>query len=69
MDQEDRIALFLDYENLALGARDHRGGAASTSGPSPTRWPNEGGWWSVGRTPTGPTSTRTAGCSPGRTSS
>ncbi|MEW2431010.1 PIN domain-containing protein [Micromonospora sp. NPDC047644] len=28
MDQEDRIALFLDYENLALGARDHRGGAA-----------------------------------------
>ncbi|MEU4399131.1 PIN domain-containing protein [Micromonospora orduensis] len=27
MDQEDRIALFLDYENLALGARDHRGGA------------------------------------------
>ncbi|MEV0155168.1 NYN domain-containing protein [Micromonospora sp. NPDC050686] len=28
MDQEDRIALFLDYENLALGARDHLGGAA-----------------------------------------
>lgn len=28
MDQEDRIALFLDYENLALGARDHRGGTA-----------------------------------------
>ncbi|MEU4552394.1 uncharacterized LabA/DUF88 family protein [Micromonospora violae] len=27
MDQEDRIALFLDYENLALGARDHLGGA------------------------------------------
>lgn len=27
VDQEDRIALFLDYENLALGARDHRGGA------------------------------------------
>ncbi|MCI4066934.1 NYN domain-containing protein [Micromonospora sp. R77] len=26
MDQEDRIALFLDYENLALGARDHHGG-------------------------------------------
>ncbi|MFC7547396.1 NYN domain-containing protein [Plantactinospora sp. GCM10030261] len=25
MDQEDRIALFLDYENLALGARDHLG--------------------------------------------
>jgi len=23
VDQEDRIALFLDYENLALGARDH----------------------------------------------
>ncbi|AVT38520.1 PIN domain-containing protein [Plantactinospora sp. BB1] len=28
MDQEDRIALFLDYENLALGARDHLGGQA-----------------------------------------
>ncbi|GAB3981676.1 PIN domain-containing protein [Plantactinospora veratri] len=28
MDQEDRIALFLDYENLALGARDHLGGLA-----------------------------------------
>ncbi|MFC4016467.1 NYN domain-containing protein [Micromonospora sp. GCM10011542] len=28
MEQEDRIALFLDYENLALGARDHRGGLA-----------------------------------------
>lgn len=26
MEQEDRIALFLDYENLALGARDHHGG-------------------------------------------
>lgn len=26
MDQEDRIALFLDYENLALGAREHLGG-------------------------------------------
>ena len=26
MDQEERIALFLDYENLALGARDHLGG-------------------------------------------
>jgi uncharacterized protein (TIGR00288 family) len=28
MDQEDRIALFLDYENLALGARDHLRGMA-----------------------------------------
>jgi uncharacterized LabA/DUF88 family protein len=26
MDLEDRMALFLDYENLALGARDHLGG-------------------------------------------
>jgi len=26
VDQEDRIALFLDYENLALGARDSLGG-------------------------------------------
>lgn len=26
MDQEDRIALFLDYENLALGAREHLAG-------------------------------------------
>ncbi|NUT02186.1 MAG: NYN domain-containing protein [Hamadaea sp.] len=28
MDQEERIALFLDYENLAIGARDHLGGLA-----------------------------------------
>jgi uncharacterized protein (TIGR00288 family) len=28
VDPEDRIALFLDYENLALGARDHHGGTA-----------------------------------------
>ncbi|MFJ8579852.1 NYN domain-containing protein [Micromonospora sp. NPDC093277] len=28
MDAEDRIALFLDYENLALGVRDHHGGRA-----------------------------------------
>ncbi|RKN21206.1 NYN domain-containing protein [Micromonospora musae] len=28
MEQEDRIALFLDYENLALGFRDHLGGTA-----------------------------------------
>ncbi|GAA1144318.1 NYN domain-containing protein [Ornithinicoccus hortensis] len=26
MDHEERIALFLDYENLALGAREHLGG-------------------------------------------
>jgi uncharacterized protein (TIGR00288 family) len=26
VDQEERIALFMDYENLALGARDHLGG-------------------------------------------
>lgn len=26
--EEDRIALFVDYENLALGARDHLGGMA-----------------------------------------
>ncbi|MEU4625652.1 NYN domain-containing protein [Actinoplanes sp. NPDC023801] len=28
MDQEERIAMFLDYENLAIGARDHLGGMA-----------------------------------------
>ena len=28
VDQEERIALFLDYENLAIGARDHLGGSA-----------------------------------------
>jgi uncharacterized LabA/DUF88 family protein len=28
VDQEDRIALFLDYENLAIGARDDLGGMA-----------------------------------------
>ncbi|KHD78758.1 PIN domain-containing protein [Actinoplanes utahensis] len=28
MDLEERIALFLDYENLAIGAREHLGGMA-----------------------------------------
>jgi uncharacterized protein (TIGR00288 family) len=28
VDQEERIALYLDYENLALGTRDHLGGMA-----------------------------------------
>ena len=28
MDHEERIALFLDYENLAIGAREHLGGMA-----------------------------------------
>jgi uncharacterized protein (TIGR00288 family) len=28
VDQEERIALFLDYENLAIGARDYLGGIA-----------------------------------------
>jgi uncharacterized protein (TIGR00288 family) len=28
VDQEDRIALFLDYENLAIGAREHLAGMA-----------------------------------------
>jgi uncharacterized protein (TIGR00288 family) len=28
VDQEERIALFLDYENLAIGAREHLGGMA-----------------------------------------
>jgi uncharacterized protein (TIGR00288 family) len=28
VDQEDRIALFLDYENLAIGAREHLGGVS-----------------------------------------
>jgi uncharacterized LabA/DUF88 family protein len=28
VDQEERIALFLDYENLAISARDHLGGMA-----------------------------------------
>ena len=28
VDLEERIALFLDYENLAIGARDHLGGIA-----------------------------------------
>jgi uncharacterized LabA/DUF88 family protein len=30
---EERIALFLDYENLAIGAREHLGGASFTFGP------------------------------------
>lgn len=33
MDSEERLAVFLDYENLALGARDHLGGMAFDFGP------------------------------------
>ena len=33
MDSEERMAVFLDYENLALGARDHLGGMAFDFGP------------------------------------
>ena len=41
---DERIALFLDYENLAIGARDGLGvSARSTSARSPTRWPNAAG--------------------------
>ena len=31
--EEERIGLFLDFENLAIGARDHLGGAAFDFGP------------------------------------
>ena len=33
MDSEERMAVFLDYENLALGARDHLGGMTFDYGP------------------------------------
>lgn len=33
MDSEERMAVFLDYENLALGARDHLGGMDFDYGP------------------------------------
>lgn len=33
MDHEERLAVFLDYENLALGAREHLGGMAFDFGP------------------------------------
>ena len=33
MDSEERLAVFLDYENLALGARDHLGGMSFNFGP------------------------------------
>src|SRR5699024_6776696 len=33
MDSEERMAVFLDYENLALGARDHLGGMTFDLGP------------------------------------
>ena len=39
-EEEDRIALFLDFENLALGARDR--GRSSTCRLSPTRCLSEG---------------------------
>ncbi|WP_265522328.1 NYN domain-containing protein [Oerskovia flava] len=33
MDPEERLAVFLDYDNLALGAREHLGGMAFDFGP------------------------------------
>src|SRR5690625_7313993 len=33
MNSEERMAVFLDYENLALGARDHLGGTDFDYGP------------------------------------
>ncbi|MDN5725478.1 MAG: NYN domain-containing protein [Propionibacteriales bacterium] len=33
MDSEERLAVFLDYENLALGAREHLGGMTFDFGP------------------------------------
>ncbi|MGO1738159.1 MAG: NYN domain-containing protein [Actinomycetaceae bacterium] len=33
MDPDERMAVFLDYENLALGARDHLGGMTFDFGP------------------------------------
>lgn len=33
MDAEERMAVFLDYENLALGAREHLGGMTFDFGP------------------------------------
>ncbi|ACQ79303.1 protein of unknown function DUF88 [Beutenbergia cavernae DSM 12333] len=33
MDADERLAVFLDYENLALGAREHLGGMAFDFGP------------------------------------
>lgn len=33
MDTEERLAVFLDYENLALGAREHLGGMTFDFGP------------------------------------
>ena len=51
---DERIALFLDYENLAIGAREALGGRhCSTSARSPMRWPSAAGSSSGGRTPTG----------------
>ena len=60
---DERIALFLDYENLAIGARDHLGGALRLAARSPTRSPNGAGSSCAGPTPTGRTSTRTGACS------
>ncbi|MDQ4024736.1 MAG: NYN domain-containing protein, partial [Actinomycetota bacterium] len=33
MDREERLAVFIDYENLALGAREHLGGMRFDFGP------------------------------------
>ena len=66
---DERIALFLDYENLAIGARERSPAARSTSDPSPTRSPSGAASSCGAPTPTGRTSTRTGACSPATRSS
>ena len=76
-DEEERIALFLDYENLAIGARDALGGrefdfkpiadALAERGRAPRAavWLHGVGWYQGGLTPIGRCSKTAAACSPG----
>ena len=67
INDDERIALFLDYENLAIGARDGLGVRAVRLRPGRRRAGRaRPGRRPAGPTPTGRTSTTTAGCSPAR---
>jgi hypothetical protein len=62
INDDERIALFLDYENLAIGARDGLGVSPFDFGPIADALAERAAWSRGARTPTGRTSTKTAGC-------
>ena len=64
---DERIALFLDYENLAIGARDVLGGGLFDFRPIADALAERGRVSSGVRMPTGRTSRKIAVCSLGIT--